>query len=328
MTKKYLIFYFLILAALLLGAAPVGAAEEVQATLTAGQSEVTVGDPVELTLEVTHPAGYQVIIPKLGQSWGNFEVRSQPQAEIVTDDDGRATTRITISVTLFEPGSFETPALPLTVTSGGGEVIEEVVPPISLTVISVLSEGDTTLKDIRPQVGMQIPPLWPWLLGAAGVMLPVSAGGVWLFIQWRGKRVLTDNRLPHQVALDELNRIAGLRLPEKGQYKSHYTLVTDCLRTYIESRFQVHALDRTTLELKVSLSGSSMSKEQQHKFTDLFMDSDLVKFAKLTPEFEHANQLTQQAQMLVEMTKPALRETAPDSKTADVFSQKPMEVTR
>ena len=40
MTKKYLIFYFLILAALLLGAAPVGAAEEVQATLTAGQSEV------------------------------------------------------------------------------------------------------------------------------------------------------------------------------------------------------------------------------------------------------------------------------------------------
>ncbi len=65
----------------------------VQVTLTPDRGELAVGDPVQFMLEVNHPAGYQVIIPKLEPVWGEFEVRSQSQAATVANDDGTETTQ-------------------------------------------------------------------------------------------------------------------------------------------------------------------------------------------------------------------------------------------
>ena len=132
MTKKQVIFGSLMIAIVLaLIAFPAKAAEGVQVTLTANQSELTVGDPVELTLEVNHPAGYQVIIPKLDGTWGPFEVQGQSQATTVANDDGTETTVQTITVTLFDLGDFETPSLPLTISDGTGGVLEETTPSVS-----------------------------------------------------------------------------------------------------------------------------------------------------------------------------------------------------
>ncbi len=43
-----------------------------------------------------------------------------------------------------------------------------------------------------------------------------------------------DNRLPHEIALDDLTRIGQLGLPEQNRFKEHYTLVSDTIRIYIE----------------------------------------------------------------------------------------------
>ena len=67
----------LIALALLIVAVPAQAEEGLPATLASDREQLTVGDPVELTLEVNHPAGYQVIIPQLEGTWGDLEVRSQ-----------------------------------------------------------------------------------------------------------------------------------------------------------------------------------------------------------------------------------------------------------
>ena len=309
MNKKQAIFGSLMIAIVLaMIAFPAKAAEGIQITLTANQSELTVGDPVELTLEVNHPAGYQVIIPKLEGNWGPFEVWDQSQATTVANDDGTETTIQTITVTLFDLGAFETPVLPLTISDGTGGVLEETTPPVSLTVTPTLAEDDTTLKDIRPQVGMKLPSVLPWVLGGWFLAAVLAGGGWWLYRRWRGDSLfgpVVDDRPPYQVAFDELDRIDGLKLPETGRFKEHYTLVTDCLRTYIEMQFHVHAFDRTTTELKRSLSQSSMVPDHVRRFIDLFVESDFVKFAKLTPDLESARHLTDQARTLVDLTRPA-----------------------
>jgi hypothetical protein len=61
--RKFVLLAFLLIVVTALLALPVQAAEGIKATLTASQTELTVGDPVQLTLTVTHPAGSQVIIP-------------------------------------------------------------------------------------------------------------------------------------------------------------------------------------------------------------------------------------------------------------------------
>ena len=234
MNKRQFLLASLMMALVLMAMTlPVRAADSIQVTLTANQSELTVGDPVELTLEVKHPAGYQVIVPQLEANWGPFEVQGQSQTTTVANDDGTETTYQTITVTLFDLGAFETPALPLTISDGNGAVLEESTPPVALRVVPPLAEDDSALKDIRPQVGMKVPSVLPWVIGGLLLAAVLAGGGWWLYRRWRGESLFApviDNRPPYQVAYDELDRIRGLRLPEKGRFKQHYTLVTDCLR--------------------------------------------------------------------------------------------------
>ncbi len=131
MNKRRLLLPLLMIALVLaVMALPAWAAEGVQVTLTASQGELTVGDPVELMLEVNHPAGYQVIIPQLEGNWGPFEVQGQSPATTVANDDGTETTYQIITVTLFDLGDFETPGLPLTISDGTGAVVEEMTPAV------------------------------------------------------------------------------------------------------------------------------------------------------------------------------------------------------
>ncbi len=308
MNKKRLFFQFLTVIVILIAlVVPVEAAENITVTLTPNQSELTVGDPVELTLAVTHPAGYQVIIPQLEQNWGPFEVRAQSQATTIDNGDNTSTTSQTLTVTLFDVGTFETPTLPLTISDGAGQVLEEVVPPALLTVMPTLAEGDTELMDIRPQVGMAVPAIWSMVLASVLVAVVAIVGGWWLYRRRRGEPFFAqavDNRPPYQVAFDELDRIDDLDLPKRGQFKEHYSLVADVLRLYIEQQFRVHAFDRTTTELKQSLPESTMSPEHIQRSIDFFFESDLVKFAKLMPALPEACQLTQEARTLVNLTRP------------------------
>jgi hypothetical protein len=305
--RELLLLAFLLIVVTALLALPAQAAEGIKATLSASQTELTVGDPVQLTLAVTHPAGSQVIVPKLDQQWGQFEVQNQAPVTTVTNPDGTQTTTQIIAVTLFDLGTFDTPALPVTISTGQGQVTEETVPPVSLTVTPTRAQDDTALKDIRPQADMKVPSQWPLLAAALLAVLAAAGGGWWLYRRWRGQPLFGAgaNRPAYQVAFTELARIAQLRLPEQGRFKEHYTLVTDCLRNYLEQQFNLQVFERTTFELKTILRGSVLSADQSRQFLDLFTESDLVKFAKVTPELDEAYVLLERARNLVEITRPA-----------------------
>ena len=328
--KHFFIQVVVVVSVLVLMVTPVSAAGGITATLTPNQTQLVVGDPVELTLAVTHPADTQVIIPQLEKTWGPFEVWGQSQTTTVDNGDGTATTQQTITVTLFDLGTFETPTLPLTVSDSSGHVAEKEVSPVSLTVNPILAEGDTQLKDIRPQASMDVSFPWPIIATGVVVLAMAIAGAWWLIHRLRKNGTLgrtVDNRPPFQVAFDELDRIDRMGLPEKGQFKAHYTLVTDVLRQYLEKQFGVHAFDRTTSELKQSLQTSGMSPDNVRHFVEFFIDSDLVKFAKLIPDLDEARHITTDARTLVKLARPQPEpEQAKTSPPA--MTQKPVEVSQ
>ena len=168
MNRNRLMFAIFLLGVLLLITLPVQEDGGIQTTLTANQETITVGDPVELTLKVTHPTNQQVIIPKLERNWGDFEVQDQSSAKTIINENGTATTRQNITISLFQPGVFETPPLSLIISGDNGQTSELAAQPVTVSVASVLAEGDTELKDIRPQVSMDVP--LPWSLLVAGLV--------------------------------------------------------------------------------------------------------------------------------------------------------------
>jgi hypothetical protein len=113
-----------------------------------------------------------------------------------------------------------------------------------------------------------------------------------------------DDRFPEEIAYEELERVAALDLPAQGEFKRHYTLVTDCVRNYLEGIYRIPAIDRTTGELMLALRKARLGGEMLPSLRALLEEADLVKFAKLRPSIERARDAVVQARRLVDITKP------------------------
>ena len=142
-----------------------------------------------------------------------------------------------------------------------------------------------------------------WVIAGAvlALLLIVAA---YLLMRGRGAAAPVDTRSPYQIALEELHRIEALDLPSQSRFKEHYTLVTDCIRRYLERAFDTRALDRTTDELRAALESSAMASDHADVTMRLLEESDLVKFTGLPPEVDDARASTVRALSLVIMTAP------------------------
>ena len=296
----------------------------IRTSFTADRAELTVGDIVTLTLEVTHSADQVVVLPRLGAEWGSFEVRSQTPARTVSNGDGTETTRQHLWVTIFAPGTFETPDLPVSVRGADGAVEQASPPPVRLTVRSVLSGSDEQLRDIRPPSDLSIP-LWkqPFARAMAALATLAALGLVGYILHRRSPRraplpaLVADTRTPWEVAVQELDRIERLDLPGEGNFKEHYSLVAEVTRTYIYATYladvsRQDATDMTTDEMGVAISRSSLDRKNARLAVDLLLKTDLVRFSNYTPSVSEAYDSLTQARDIVDGSKPSVEESLHD----------------
>jgi hypothetical protein len=90
------------------------------------------------------------------------------------------------------------------------------------------------------------------------------------------------------------------RLPDKGRMKKHYTLISDCLRLYVEGTTEVPVMERTTREVWTELKGTDMEPQRVRKLVRLLSASDLVKFARFDPGADRAYQAVEEARAFVQ----------------------------
>ena len=293
----------------------------VRASLTADRNHLTVGDVVTLTLEVTHPADYAVVIPHLSREWGAFEVVSQSTAHTESNGDGTETTRQRLEVTLFAPGTFETPDLSISVRGPDGQV-ERIVPMLAqLTVSSVLSGSSEELRDIRPSVDPS-PPLWQDPVVLAGAVLAVLAAIALaaFLVQHRlrgrdGRAVLQDDTRTHwEVAVQEIEQIERLDLPRAGRFKEHYSLLTGVIHAYVYAMFlekedRPDATGVTTDEIATAIWESPLDRKSAGLIVDLLLEADLVRFSNYPPSESEAHEASRRARDIVVYTSAAALET-------------------
>lgn len=84
------------------------------------------------------------------------------------------------------------------------------------------------------------------------------------------------------MALKKLDKFRGNKLWEPEKQKQFYSGVTDVLREYIAARFGVGAMEMTTAEIFEGLKDKEIPQEIMEETRNLFVTSDLVKFAKMT----------------------------------------------
>jgi hypothetical protein len=148
---------------------------------------------------------------------------------------------------------------------------------------------------------------WPWIAGSAGLLLAIVAFLFWLKRPKKEGQPQPEPAAPlHVRILSDLEDIQSRKLWQNGHVKQYYSEVTDVLRSYVEERFNVPALERTTYELGRELKLSTMSRDHQQLLINSLQLADMVKFAKVKPGSGENDSILHNAFKLVQETSPEL----------------------
>lgn len=290
-----------VLAFLLLGAAPLRAGEgRLRLETTVDPSTATVGDRLVLTVRAVAEGDVQISSPSVRGSLGIFEV-----AAAESDASEEAPSRVRVfryTLVPFEVGVATIPALSVPYRAGAGPVKYQPTPEIFVQVRSVLPPDAKDIHGLKGRLP-RVPNEWFWgTLAAAGVL---GALIYFLRIRRRPGAVFPPAPPPRPAHVLALEALEALEKNIVGPAKPYYSRLTEIWRAYLEARFGLPALDRTTGEIAQSLKNLPVTAEQKRRIRELLEVSDLAKFAKTEPDNEERLTHLDLVRSFVESTVPA-----------------------
>jgi hypothetical protein len=104
-----------------------------------------------------------------------------------------------------------------------------------------------------------------------------------------------------------LNELRNQKLWQQGRVKEYHIQVSDIVRTYIEHRYAIFAMEMTSDEILRSLRLIIVDVQLKTKLSSVLILSDMVKFAKENPlpnenelSWEHAIEFVKQTSLINE----------------------------
>ena len=162
------------------------------------------------------------------------------------------------------------------------------------------------MNDVRPlKAPVEIKDALQFLPVIILVLLLASAiAGFFYFKKKRHvkEKPIEPPRPPEETAFEELRSLIEARLVEKGMIKEYYIRISDIIRKYIERKYNVLALDKTTWELYRELRAKNFNRAHADMIRDFLEDCDLVKFAKYAPAQKEIEEIYARAKEIVAVT--------------------------
>ena len=284
----------------------------VTVTTKIGPDPSFVGDLLTLEIIAAYPKGYRVNLPT-GVDFSPLHLVSIEEGEPEPSAEGYFRKVFTVTLQHFDVGESKVPGFPLTYVGGSGEVETVRVAPRPFTVDSLLAnEADPERKLEDPPISLEYPNTTAELViySAAVAML----AGFFLALFWRrfaSRRQVVVGPPPvpaHELALSALEELEKSEFLETGMVQDYYLELTEIAKGYLEGRFGVDALDRTTDEIRRDLirHRERIKPLEPDDVLRFLEDCDLVKFARFDPELDEARSALYEVRTMVQETVPTV----------------------
>ena len=284
----------------------IAAASADEVTITPASAPVASPLTVQLSIRLAH--GQQALLPRTLPLPEGARVISTSAKK--PNQDGADSPYIAkYVIESYKIGPATIPEFEYVIVDEDGSKTTKKAGPVSYSIVTVRTDPKTAniLKDIRPPVSARLR-LYKYILPLAVFLLAVAiAFMLWRWLARRKSAIQAPPappRPPHDIALENLDKLKRENLYEKGQRQEFFTRVSEIMRTYLEGRYATPALERTTLELKKQFTGAYEKAETRRALFDLLETCDLVKFAKKQPGIQDANKTLDAAIKWVEITMP------------------------
>lgn len=283
--KKYLFLSILFV----MGAGRL-AAQSVTVDATIDSLQILIGEQAKIKLQVSLDADKRAIFP----AYTDTIVRGVEVLDVAKPDtqllNGGRRALITqeYTITSFDSALYYLPPMEVTVDN---KKYQSKALALKVYSVNVPLDPENPEEFFGPKTVMKAPFAWEdWYGALACLVLLIPFGILIAYLIKRFfdnkpiiRKVKVEPKLPpHQLAMQEIERIKSEKVWQKGMPKEYYTELTDAVRTYIKERFGFNALEMTSSEIIDKLL-EVKDKEAISDLKELFSTADLVKFAKHNP---------------------------------------------
>ena len=279
---------------------PVAVAAEVD------KATATTGDLILYTLSANSVPGIEVAITEMGSQIAGLRIVDMGE-EGPIERDGLTIIKKWYQLKTDLVGSYIIPGAIFSYKDENGEKKELKTAQIFVAVKSVLEDEGAAkdIKDIKPIATIKRD--YTMLIGfsTAGLLLLILiVSGICFYRAKFLKANVQPLRPAHELAFEELDRLQKEGLVGKGIYKEHYFKLSEIFRRYLERRFHFQAVEKTTEEILPEIENLKGFDERVKSDAETFLcNTDLVKFAKHTPEKQEIDQEHQETVDFINQTK-------------------------
>lgn len=109
---------------------------------------------------------------------------------------------------------------------------------------------------------------------------------------------------PHIIAITALENLQNQKLWQNNRHKEYYSALSEIVRTYIDGRFGIGAMEMSTDEIVEAIKEIDLPQKSAMDLVSVLRDADLVKFAKALFEASENESAYSKIYYFVEETKP------------------------
>ena len=204
---------------------------------------------------------------------------------------------IEFQLTFWDTGAYDIPPYVVQILTEDGKEVDYAIPTdaVTVTVHSLISEAQPTLRDIKPPV--PIPTIVPWriILSLLGIGLSMAI----LFWMWRKRvkeeqlekeEVFIPSRPPYEIAMEKLDQLKEQTPTGPDQIKNFYAVLSYLVREYLEFQYFVRAIEMTTSEIEDARYLVPTDQEKLHDVITVLKRADLAKFARFQPDLNQSKE--------------------------------------
>ncbi|VAX23240.1 hypothetical protein MNBD_NITROSPINAE02-1964 [hydrothermal vent metagenome] len=291
--------------ALLLAAPVISNADEF--TLEPGKA--TIATPIRETLTIHLKKGEKARLPASLPIPEGAELISRKTPPVIKTDDGGATHTVVWEFLSYKVGTHTIKKFEYEIVSPDGTVTKREAGPLRLDIVSVRTDPETAndVKDIGAPAMTRFK--WESYIVPALTLVAIIVAGVLLW-RWFRKRKRPEYAPPpprarpaHEIAYEELSRLKADDPFNKGYVKEHFFRLSEITRRYLESRYGLLALERTTTELEEEFDHRFATTRVRSQLFGLLKACDIIKFTKKQATRSQADEAVARAFELVDLTR-------------------------
>ena len=287
---------------------------KIHASATIDSTKIKIGEQLHLILSAEVSSDIKIYFPQIPDSLNHVEVVERTKIDTVKSEDGKYSTyKQTLTLTSFDAGQYFLEPFKFYYQNASKTIDSIATEALQFQVETILVDTTKEFKDVKPpmDVPFTLKEALPYIVGGI-ILVAIIILAIWLIRKWQRQKGIIKPNIPlrpaHEIALEELKKVQLENLWQQGFYKQYQSSVSDIVRTYIEQRFSIQAMEMPSDETLQHFKGKNkkhISKDAFEKLKYILQLADTVKFAKAIPLGTENEQSLQNAFDFVQLTKQA-----------------------